>query len=87
LKICPIFQKISKEALLPLAIQTEKKRFVVGNRIIKAGSKPDYLFIIRRGNVNVVKNIPFLKNTNDIKKEETRINKVSFILKLLEWEK
>jgi len=69
MKICPIFQKINKENLIKLAIRTERKRYISNQKIIANDTKPDLLYIIRRGNVKVVKKVKFIKNHEGLKKK------------------
>lgn len=69
MKICPIFQKATKENLIKLAISTERRRYNTGQTIIATNTKPDLIYIIRRGHVKVVKKLSFIKNTNEVKKK------------------
>jgi CRP-like cAMP-binding protein len=69
MKICPIFHRITKETLIKLAITTERKKYNKDQVITRYKFKSDYVYIIRRGTVRVVKPIDFIKDENQIKKK------------------
>jgi CRP-like cAMP-binding protein len=72
MKICPIFHRVSKEMLIKLAIRTERKKFITNQVIINNKTKSEFLYIIRRGSVKVIKNIDFIKDENKMKKQIQR---------------
>lgn len=69
MKICPIFHRVPKEVLIKLAITTERKKFITDQIILKNKNKSEYLYIIRRGAVRVVKPIYFVKDDSIVKKK------------------
>ena len=85
MELCPIFRDMSKDLLIHLAIRSKVKKFATGQIILKAESKCDYIYIIRRGTVKVTKEIKFIKNEKKIIKNKQLIKSRSQILTLEEY--
>lgn len=62
--LCPIFHKIAKQTLVELCIRNENVKFTTGKEIFTglASSRIDFIYIVRRGSVKVVKEVKFCKN-------------------------
>ena len=75
LKICPVFNKVEKDLLIKLGIRTEVKKFTTGKLILEENSKPEHIYIIRRGTVKVTKIIKFIKDDRKLRKERNLKNK------------
>jgi CRP-like cAMP-binding protein len=69
MKICPIFHRVPKEVLVKLAITTDRKKYMTNQNILQAKNKSEFLYIIRRGNVKVIKPINFIKDESAVKKK------------------
>lgn len=69
MKTCPIFNKIEKERLVKLAIRTEMVKYSSGKEIMKMNIKPDVIYIVRRGSVEVSKKVKFLKDERKVKEK------------------
>jgi CRP-like cAMP-binding protein len=68
MKICPIFTNITKAVMIKLAITTDRKKINKNQIITKIKNKSDFIYIIRRGTVKVIKPIDFIKDENALKK-------------------
>ena len=75
MELCPIFRGMSKDLLIHLGIRAKVKKFATGQIILKAESKCDNIYIIRRGTVKVTKEIKFIKNEQKVKKRQLRKTK------------
>lgn len=70
MKICPLFHRISKDFLIKLAIRTEIIKFSTNKTILDINNISNNIYLIRRGNVKVIKKIKFIKCDSEIRKIE-----------------